>query len=90
MCLLHSYSNREVKICFCDNEDKNKLIKINNNKILCRHNPKNLDEIFIGTKGIMLFLISKIIKNENKRIINKELFVSFQPKNLTLISSPLK
>ena len=58
----------EVKIWFCDVEDKNKLIKLNNNKIFCiKHNPKNLDEIYIGTdEGILLFLISKITENENK------------------------
>ncbi len=58
----------EIKIWFCDSEDNNKIIKINNNKIFCiKHNPKNLDEIYIGTdEGILLFLISKITESENK------------------------
>ena len=58
----------EIKVWFCDNEDNNnnKIIKLNNNIFCIKHNPNNLDEIYIGTdEGILLFLISKISENQN-------------------------
>ena len=50
-------------------DEKNCIINICKCQIIfcIKHNPKNLDEIYIGTdEGILLFLISKITESENK------------------------
>ena len=57
----------EVKIWFCEKSEKNKEIKVNSQVFCIKHNPKNVDEIFIGTnEGILQYNISKISDNDNK------------------------
>jgi WD40 repeat protein len=57
----------EVKIWFCEKSEKNKEIKVNSQVFCIKHNPKNADEIFIGTnEGILQYNISKISDNDNK------------------------